>query len=460
MLAVAPNGASVVVNLDETAGLWVSDLEAELGREGPRFDLRPADRAYKPAPESIPRSETGIRPATAQDLLHRHIGIAVEPFAELSAGPPGQDSYADLVPELLSQFPSEAAWEHMMRKFEGVIQRRGAWCIPFTVFKEQAAWLMTFAPSYKGKGKARSASMNGEGEVDGKPSLSLLANVAIGLAMGSLCWVAEDAIRTAEGNANGGTSGGYVPSPPAHAFGVHSKTPHALYRLGRLALSLHYERHGYAALDEMYILAQLMCGGYLLLAHREDGHLVDESSMAALPLSLPPDLPPLVAEICCNARLMGLNTDPDDFASFGDTSISNSSSSNTIRPDAAQQIKSEEGTTNVGVLEGRWGRMSLYRKEVRRRLWWEVCWFDMFVAENLGMVPNFKANECTTRIPSYMDDDHISEDPDTRMTPLRDEESQATVNFFVVRCGYVKIIRLLCAPSRTHARGVQTREDA
>ncbi len=291
---------------------------------------------------------------------------------------------------------------------------------------------MTFSPNYKGKGKARSASMNGEGEVDGKPSLSLLANVAIGLAMGSLCWVAEEALRVAEGNSNGGTPGGHVPSPPPQAFGVHSKTPHALYRLARLALSLHYERHGYAAMDEMYLLAQLMCGGYLLLAHREDGHLVDESSMATLPLSLPPDLPPLVAEVCLNARLMGLNTDPDDFASFGDTSIS--SSSNTTRPDAIQQIKSEEGSTNVGVLEGRWGRMSLYRKEVRRRLWWEVCWFDMFVSENLGIAASFAASECTTRIPSYIDDDHISEDPDSRMTPLRDEESQASVNFFVVRC--------------------------
>ncbi len=117
MLAVAPNGASVVVNLEETAGLWVSDLEAELGREGPRFDLRPADRSYKAARESTPRSESGIRPATARDLLHRNIGIAVARFAEASTSTSGLDPYADLVPELLSQFPSEAAWEHMMRKF-------------------------------------------------------------------------------------------------------------------------------------------------------------------------------------------------------------------------------------------------------------------------------------------------------------------------------------------------------
>lgn len=435
MLAVSPNGASVVVNLDTTAGLWISDLEAELGREGPRFDLRPVDSTSKhhKAPATIANKPS--QPETAKELLERHIGLKISPTCSSTTATLESDPYNDIVAELLAQFPTELAREHLLRKFEIVIQRRGAWCMPINVFKEQLMWLMSFAPDDKGKGKAKNASVNGEGEVDGYPSLALVASAAVGLAIGGLCWIAEDDLRPPDSLPTSmvNSPGSFPPSPPAHAFGIQRGTPYALYRLARLALNMHHERHGYAALDETYLIAQIMIVGYLLLAHREDGTMLGPHPASPLPLSLPPDLPLLIAELCCNARLMGLNTDPDDFASFGD--IPGSISSSSVRPGAQEDgssVKAEESSGPEGLLEGRWGRMSLYRKEVRRRLWWEIAYVDMVVSENLGIVPNFRNDECTTRIPSYIDDDHFG--AGSRSSPSRDEESQATVNFFLVRC--------------------------
>ena len=438
MLAIAPNGASVVVNLDEIAGLWISNLEAELGRDGSRFDLRPVDRARS---YNFPSSHR----ESADEILERHLGFASTPSNVNPAAPPDGDPYVDLLPKLLKNFPSNLAREQMLQRFEVMINRRGAWCIPYSVFNEQVTWLMSHADG-KGKGKVRSASMMGEGEIDGLPSLSLLACAAIGLGIGALVWVAEDNDLAVSSPYNSVPTEGYVSnicnSRLPQALGVHAGTPYALYRLGRLALSLHQERHGYAALDETFMLAYMLSCGFLLLSHREcRSGTRAPSNLLGLPLSLPPELPSLVAEACSHARMMGLNTDPDDFASFGDISVSNSAASmlghNHYQDISSgnDDVKAEDesgGPSTSGIQEGRWGRMSVYRKEVRRRLWWECAWLDMFVAESLGRAPTFHSGDCTVRIPSYMEVEHHGSG--TRHTPLRDVEAQATINFFVVRC--------------------------
>lgn len=602
MLALAPNGASVIVNLDETTGLWIGDLEGELGREGPRFDLRPVDKAAGASGVSIESSSssrdrrkaekerkskrgreererreiregkktavaTGVEGEgeTAAEILARHFGVGLgfmggggpslgTAVAPLSAGLQGEsspdtpdhedehdaDPYTQLMHELLALFPGEPARDLMLDRLEWLMQKRGVWFIPFRIFRERVV-LMTSgaarfpgssssaagpAPAFgpanrKGKGKSSTVVTNsgtgtgtsgssgtsgfdGSGDTDGgfEWTLAHVASAAAGLALGGAYLVAND--RTPPSftpshshyrqptptptPATNPSPSPYYPNtyytqPPTSAspapaapsssrgtqsyaghlahlatLGVQPNTPHALYRLSRLAWSLHEERHGYAALDEDLILAQVLCAGYLVVAHRESRTIVrtrvsgggnasttgsthrssnnggrmgetaggmlsgenasggesgngngknngnatseEEDAYAdggaesepSLPLSLSPEVPPLVATLVSNARVMGLHVDPDDFAVFGESESSGRNRPvGSVDDSRVGQVKREEDA-GAGVGAGEFGmdsaagrsvvgssRMSIYRREVRRRLWWQIVWLDWYV---------------------------------------------------------------------------------
>lgn len=117
-----------------------------------------------------------------------------------------------------------------------------------------------------------------------------------------------------------------------------SRLPHTLHLLATFALDLHLEHHGYSAYDPDYLHALILKVLYLL--HASPGP------------ELSHELFPLVGKMVNAARMMGLAVDPDELDNSGPGHL---------------RVKKEEGT----------GKLSLFEKEMRRRLWWDVFNYDL-----------------------------------------------------------------------------------
>ena len=145
-------------------------------------------------------------------------------------------------------------------------------------------------------------------------------------------------------------------------FPIEDSLPISLFKLSKMALDLYKERAGYSALDLDYVHARTVQCRFLLLAHHGLGDSANllsklgsgrrkkgnkkvnakregtlEKTRHGPSLTLAPELVGLVSEVVGNARMMGLGHDPD-------------------------------------LVGGQ--RLTLFEKEMRRRLWWEVVSLD------------------------------------------------------------------------------------
>lgn len=200
--------------------------------------------------------------------------------------------------------------------------------------------------------------------------------------------------------------------------------PYALYRLARLAIDMHVSRHGHAARDLAMIHAYVILAHYLLCAHPTSPPPPPPSSFGtpypsfsstsptsfpggggsgAEAAAIPPELPPLVGALVWEARAMGLDVDPDEFDPIetqnhpgrlggrgtsgvigvgvgGSLSGSGGGSTGSVKRE-----EREDGTSANDIVNGLensedWiakHSMSLFVKEMRRRLWWSVVWLDL-----------------------------------------------------------------------------------
>ncbi|EJD06601.1 uncharacterized protein FOMMEDRAFT_17107 [Fomitiporia mediterranea MF3/22] len=116
-------------------------------------------------------------------------------------------------------------------------------------------------------------------------------------------------------------------------------------------------------------------------------------------LALAPEMVGAVGDAVANARMMGLNHDPE--------------------------------------LTGG-GRFSLYEIEMRRRLWWEVVSLDAFVSGCLGESPFINDNSATTEFPTDVDEESFGPDSANRPAP-NIETLHGNIDFFVQQCRLVAL---------------------
>ena len=429
-LAVGTHGSSVAVNLEGTTGIWVDHLGLSRTMTDPSvspgesIELQP----YPSVPDAgiidfysehapLFRLPSSMVPSPPSDTQ----GQTTDGETGLDDDEDEEDEESDsigITPKLvLHAFPPRHIRTEIYERLDQV--HLMAPCTNIFVFKARIEDMYRWAES-RSSGKRNTADQEGA-QVSTPPTINFFAAAAMGLALGAVCWAAEfppptndtGTSPTLSASGAGPSSSRAMPPPPvpasasnsadgptspanssvsspAHSLPRTSLRPSAnlakdLYRTAKLALSMSVEGAGYGAFDVDYMVARCLQARYLLHSHRGlgapsggAGHLLksllvgsrkkknaprkrkgahdadtvmgeagaDNSETgsartgadAGYALALAPELVSVVSDMIGNARLMGLNHDPD--GPGGD-------------------------------------RLSLYEKEMRRRLWWEINSWDV-----------------------------------------------------------------------------------
>ncbi|KAI0301299.1 fungal-specific transcription factor domain-containing protein [Russula brevipes] len=85
---------------------------------------------------------------------------------------------------------------------------------------------------------------------------------------------------------------------------------------------------------------------------------------------------PLLGKVINIAYMMGLSTDPDEFP----------------------------------------GRFSLFEAEQRRRVWWDIYYYDVFISDAMGQAPSIQDSTFTTKLPADVDEEQFA--PSSTSLPL------------------------------------------
>ncbi|RPD61567.1 hypothetical protein L226DRAFT_460909, partial [Lentinus tigrinus ALCF2SS1-7] len=192
--------------------------------------------------------------------------------------------------------------------------------------------------------RANGTAVTGSGSNTPKPTLSFFSAACAAFALGAL--VARD-------DGPGGDPPAPSPSPPSSAGGGGgdaSGTPAMLFALSEQSLQL-FEKT--AAYDLDSVIAMILQVLYMLYEGQ---------------MSVAQGVFPLVGKMVNVARMMGLAMDPDEFP----------------------------------------GTYNLFEAETRRRVWWEVFYFDLFVADCMGQPPLIADNTHTTRLPADVEEDKFT----------------------------------------------------
>lgn len=515
LLALGAHGASVAINLDGPTGLWIDDLgfdmstgdapsNSERSSETPGISLQPV---------------TSIPDAGLLDFLSTFTQYFR--LSSSSSGTSADDEFnlpdddgarIGVTPRAVLKLPPAHIRAQIYPRLEAA--HIMAPCVNYIQFRRRMEGMFRWAEIASGlsAGDSGAATLHGDDSdiepLQSPPTLSFFAAAAAALAMGAQCWLfernlgycSEGSATTAplgtDGHASptpaSGTASSNKPPPISASEGynrcdagigtvppvmISDALPYTLFRIAKLALFLNTERAGYQSLDLDYVYAKTVLARLFLLAHSgptdNDYSLLTssptrkavrprksmkgkgrgsagptsssasaiDSSMSEdtgsgsssrnakagpkdsdrLPtLALDPELIGLVGEVVSNARLMGLSTDPD---------ISGGN------------------------------KLSLYEKEIRRRLWWEVVSIDSyvcsppplsvllmiprgpsilltltfcprFVSDCVGQHPLIHLQECSTRLPADVDEE-LFEPSSINLPPPNIESMHGNIEYYI-----------------------------
>ncbi|KAI0772943.1 hypothetical protein BD413DRAFT_473675 [Trametes elegans] len=164
-----------------------------------------------------------------------------------------------------------------------------------------------------------------------------------------------------------------LPSSPVDSVG----TAATLFALSEQALQLFEKTAAYDLDSVIAMILQVLC-------------MLHEGQM-----SVAQDVFPLVGKMVNVARMMGLAIDPDEFP----------------------------------------GTYNLFEAEMRRRLWWDVFYYDLFVADCMGHPPLIADNTHTTHLPADVDEEKFT--PSSTSLPVPESaDSDASSVYFGLKCRY------------------------
>ncbi|KAI0363968.1 hypothetical protein BV20DRAFT_957174 [Pilatotrama ljubarskyi] len=213
----------------------------------------------------------------------------------------------------------------------------------------------------------------GSGDADKnapKPTLSFFASACAAFSLGALVARPEDPERTGS-DASGAPAAPQPPSSSSDSIGTSA----TLFALSEQALQLFEKTAAYDLDSVMAMILQVLC-------------MLHEGQM-----SVAQNVFPLVGKMVNVARMMGLAVDPDEFP----------------------------------------GTYNLFEAETRRRLWWDVVYYDLFVADCMGHPPLIADNTHTTRLPADVDEEKFT--PSSTSLPVPDNaDSDMSSAYFGLKC--------------------------
>lgn len=302
LLAVGYSGSSVLVPLDDIAGLWLEHLD--LGRQS-SLDLQPAFVAGTGELDSADKRGDFFRLASSP----RSLGDTSSPRPGSTASPlPSLNfpSHTTVTPALLALLPPAHQRSALLDHLGAVLRMHPSLNFPQFRARVNAMFLDSNVPEEIGIGLHRAAQAD-------KPTLTFFAAAAAGFALALQC-----SPGTSASSPHMPHSSSSSPPPSSSQSTVTlllSLSAHVLHIAGDI---MPYD------LDYLHALI-LRC---LCLLH--DGQpRVNQVVFAT------------VGKMVNIARLMGLSHDPDDFTSGGA------------------------------------GKYTLWEAEMRRRMWWDIFYYDL-----------------------------------------------------------------------------------
>ncbi|KAG8900549.1 hypothetical protein FRC01_010098, partial [Tulasnella sp. 417] len=262
------------------------------------------------------------------------------------------------------------------------------------------------------------------------PTLGLLAVACAVYALGALSYASKSVHGTFP------EDGGNTPGPSAHTsdplLNPHEHplpdkaTPSTLFNLARAALLVHDQSALPPSLD--YLHAHMLTWLYLL--HPSDSSSgVTSSGYQGSSIGVGSGGITAVDETIYNelgkcvsvARAMGLD-------------LVDRPSSKPIRVSSASR-------NGNGPAEGEEG-MSIWEKEMRRRVWWQLMMLDQQISDNLGRLPLIPPGMYACKPPSGVDESRFTPTVTAILRPLETAKGCNTT-YFATKCQLLTIIKTL-----------------
>ncbi|KAG6369108.1 hypothetical protein JVT61DRAFT_1466 [Boletus reticuloceps] len=435
LLAVGPSGSSLALSLDDITAIWLDELDLSkdiLPAQSP--PLNPSCPAYasshvklEPTPTTLPSHDASspsdppihllLPPLTAYYASSSPTAIdtpSVNPrlFAHLPFAPRRRQKLYDNVEDVLKMHPcfnfkhfkdrAEAMFKwssevdgHDSSLVDPLTTQNAANGTHSAATKLETACAIFFGPSTPSSSRTTSTP---------KPTLSFFAAVAASFALGTLVdrEVAEEEARLDVAHGDSVTRDDPSSRPPPRKkpdqLPIANKkckgiakdalsSPAVLLALSQQALSL-FERSSPYDLD--FLVAMILHVLYAL-----------HDSRARVVHTLLPE----VGKMVNIARTMGLDMDPDEFP----------------------------------------GKFNLFEAESRRRLWWDLFYYDLFISDYMGCSPLISDTEHTTRLPMDVDEDVFTPACTTIPLPRSPlslvEPNSSDFKYFGLKCRLAQLVK-------------------
>ncbi|THH18885.1 hypothetical protein EW146_g2173 [Bondarzewia mesenterica] len=394
ILATGNSGSSITISLDEVAALWLEhiDLPQAVFPDTPfpsssHMQLEPAGVANDQPPPAalLPPLNLYYPPSSSKPCVSPAL-VALLPSAQST-----RSRIATAIAETMRMHPC-----FNMKHFRSRLDAMFAWA------KENEAQPLSISgPSSSANDKAELARSIFFGKPlspssasslpKPPPTLSFFASATAAYALGVLACKENEAVSDAEMSKSAAkpsrTEDGRPATVPSRSAAWQKCTPGGLFALSQQALSV-FEMSQTYDLDSL--VAMILHILFLLHGGKSRiSHLVF----------------PLVGKMVNIAFMMGLATDPDEFT----------------------------------------GKYSLFDAEMRRRVWWDVVFYDVFVADCTGHSPLIQDNTYTTKMPADVDEEQFTPASISLPVPVPrgagGDPSEVGFGYFIQKCRLAQLVK-------------------
>ncbi|GJJ14775.1 hypothetical protein Clacol_009043 [Clathrus columnatus] len=347
LLAAGASGSSVLISLDDVAGLWLEHLD--LGRDS-GVDLHPALlSSFETTHPSSPKlSSLSDRIASPLAFIYQPVSNAV-------------------TPELLAFLPTASQRPALLDSLTSICRMHPSLNFPHFRARINLMFVDNSGPDEIGIGPSRTSSWE-------KPTLSFFAATAAGFALALQC------------SPNPTT----LPASPRTTSSSNSPSPSTPQPTVSFLLSLSgHILQAIEDLNEPFDLDYLHAHILRCLCMLHDGHpRVNQSVFAA------------VGKMVNVARIMGLSRDPDEFPR----------------------------------------KYTPWKAEMRRRVWWDIFYYDVFISDCLGFPPMISDDQHTCRLPADVDEEAFV--PKSVSLPIPSEYLGASnFSYFLLKCKLAQLVK-------------------
>ncbi|KAG8906973.1 hypothetical protein FRB99_005615 [Tulasnella sp. 403] len=218
---------------------------------------------------------------------------------------------------------------------------------------------------------------------------------------------------------------------PTTQFLPTAFAPHTLHSLARACIIAHDTLDLPPSLD--YLYAHTLGWIYLLHPSESLSSVTDsgfDSAARGLAGGSVTVIEPLIwKELgkCVNvARGMGLGSVDAKFAP-------------TVKKGAGADERAEEG--EPGEDEDSVGSVGVWEKEMRRRVWWELSYFDLYISDCMGQAPLIEDTTRTCKMPSDVDESMFDPTSTSLPEPYEEGEVGQSLSHFVMKCRLLTLLK-------------------